>query len=141
MEPIQDPSIWQTLHVLLQTLGILVVQLSSLGLHWLLWILWAAWWLGAVNAKKTRHFLAVGGWAPSLLLILLTAIVWSRLDARPSACLGLPNFWWQLVYVCGLAASAMLCGWLQSVLHWTPREINLDPPASTHDASHGHAHH
>lgn len=139
MEPLQEPSLWQTLTVLFQTLGTLMVQLSSLGLHWLLWILWAAWWLRAVNARKTRYLLAKGGWAPALLLVLLTAIVWSRLDPRPCDCLALPNFWWQLVYISGLAATAMLCGWLQTVLHWTPPDINLDPPAPGHD--HGPVHH
>lgn len=143
MDPTQDPGIWQTLVLLVQTLGTLVVQLASLGLHWLLWILWAAWWLAGVNAKKTRHVLAIGGWAPAVLLILLTAIVWSRLEARPCDCLGfmtLPNFWWQLGYVSMLAASALFCGWLQSLFHWTPHEIHFDPPARGHGHGHGHGH-
>src|SRR5438094_7732488 len=123
MELTQEPGILHTLILLVQTLGTLIVQLASLGLHWLLWIIWAAWWLGGVNAYKTRHVLAIGGWAPALLLILLTAIVWSRLDTTPCDCLPLPNFWWQLTYVSGLAASALFCGWLQTVLHWTPHEI------------------
>jgi hypothetical protein len=143
MEPLQEPGILQTLVLLLQTLGTLFVQLSSLWLHYLLWILWAAWWLGGVNAFKMRHVLAMGGWAPAILLILLSAIVWSRLDPQPCDCLPLPNFWWQLLYVSGLAASALFCGWLQTVLHWTPHEINLDPPAHDHGHGndHGRAHH
>jgi hypothetical protein len=142
MDPTQGPGIWQTLTLLVETLGTLLIQLASLGLHWILWIVWAAWCLWAVNWKKTRHVLAVGGWAPALLLIFLIAIVWSRLDARACDCLGfvsLPNFWWQLGYVSMLAGLAMFCGWLQSVFHWTPHDINLDPPAHGHD--HGHAHH
>jgi hypothetical protein len=138
--------IWQTLAVLVQTLGILVVQLASLGAHWLLCIVWAAWWLGGVNAKRTRHILAIGGWAPALLLMLLAAIVWSRLDARSCDCLGvitLPNFWWQLGYVSMLAATALIFGWLQSVFHWTPHDIHFDPPGHGrgHGHNHGHAHH
>src|ERR1017187_8703525 len=136
-----EPGIWLTLTILFKTLLTLLTQLASLGFHWLLWIVWAAWCLWGVNWKKARHVLAVGGWAPAILLILLTAIVWSRLDARPCHCLGvviLPNFWWQLGYVSMLAGIAMICGWLQSVLHWTPHDINLDPPAHGHDHGHGH---
>ena len=108
-EMIQQPSIWQTVALLVQTLGDLAVQLGTLGAHWLLWIVWAAWWLGAVNAKKTRHVLAIGGWAPAILLILVIALVWSRLEPRACNCLGfvtLPNFWWQLGYVSMLGAIA-----------------------------------
>ncbi|MSQ94473.1 MAG: hypothetical protein EXR98_07945 [Gemmataceae bacterium] len=137
MDP--DPSIWQTVVLLFHTLGTLVIQLASLGFHWLLWIVWAAWCLWGINWKKTRHFLACGAWAPAVLLLLLIAIVWSRIDARPCASCGLPNFWWQLGYVSMFAGIAMFCGWLQTVLHWTPHDINLDPPAHGHD--HGHAHH
>lgn len=139
MDAIQDPSIWQNLTLLLQTLLALVLQLASLGFHWLLWIVVAAVCLWGVNWKKMRHMLAVGGWAPALLLIFLIAFVWSRIV--PGACesCGLPNFWWQLGYVAMLAAVAMFCGWLQSVFHWTPHEINLEPPAHGH--GHGHGHH
>lgn len=141
-----EPSIWLTLTILFKTLVLLVTQLASLGFHWLLWIIWAAWWLGGVNAYKTRHVLAIGGWAPALLLIIVTAIVWSRLDVRPGDFLGLmslPNFWWQLGYVSMLAGTALICGWLQTVFHWTPGDIHFDPPAHAHghDHAHGHAHH
>jgi hypothetical protein len=135
--------IWQTLVLLMQTLGTLLLQLAGLGLHWLLWIAWAAWWLLGVNAKKTRHVLASGGWAPAIILIFIAAIVWSRLEPR-SACLGfltVPNFWWQLGHVSVLAASALFCGWLQTVWHWTLPEIHLDPPVHGHGHGHGHAHH
>lgn len=140
MEP-HDAGILQTLILLVQTLGTLVIQLASLGLHWLLWILWAAWWLGGVNGYKLRHALALGGWAPALLLIVLAAIVWSRLDPSPCPSCGMPNFWWQLLYVSGLAATALFCSWLQTVLHWTPHEISVEPPAHGHGHDHGHAHH
>lgn len=139
-----EPSIWLTLTLLFKTLLTLITQLASLGFHWLLWIVWAAWCLWGINWHKARHVLAIGGWAPALLLIFVTAVVWSRLDARSCDCLGvvtMPNFWWQLGYVSMLAAIAMICGWLQSVFHWTPHDINLDPPAHGHGHDHGHAHH
>ena len=139
--PIDEPSIWQTLITLVQTLGTLFLQLAALGFHWVLWIIWGAWCLWGVNWKKTRHVLAIGGWAPTFLLMLLIAIVWSRLDAsKGPSFLPLPNFWWQLCYVSGLACIAMFCGWLQGVFHWTPHEINLDPPAHAHGHDHGHGH-
>ena len=144
MEPIQEPSIWLTLTLLFKTLVVLIVQLASLGFHWLIWLVWGAWCLWGVNWKNARHVLATGGWAPAILLILVTAIVWSRLDARPCNCLGivtLQNFWWQLGYVSMLAGIAMICGWLQSVMHWTPHDIDLDPPTHAHGHDHGHAHH
>ena len=141
MDP--TPGIWQLLITLVQTLLMLVVQLAALGFHWLLWIVLAAWCLWGVNWKKTRHFLASGAWAPAILLILLIALVWSRIDPSACACTGLPNFWWQLLYLSGLAGVAMFCGWVQSVFHWTPHDINLDPPAHAHGhgADHGHGHH
>ena len=139
MDPISEPGIWQTLLLLLQTILTLLLQLTSLGLHWIIWIVWGAWCLCGVNWKKARHVLAVGGWAPALLLIFLIALVWSRLVAvtGPSF-LPLPNFWWQLCYVGILGLIALFCGWLQSVFHWTPHEINLDPPAHGHGHDHGH---
>jgi hypothetical protein len=140
-QTLQQPDIWQTLLVLIQTLGTLIAQLAALGFHWLLWIVWLAWWLGGVNAKKTRYVLSIGGWAPAVLLVILSAIAWSRMDARPANFLGLtlPNFWWQLLYVIMLALTALFCGWLQSVFHWTPHEIQIDPEAHGHHP-HGHGH-
>src|SRR4051812_495300 len=128
-EIIPESGIWQSLVLLFQTLGTLLLQLGSLGLHWLLWIVWAAWWLGGVNAYKARHALACGAWAPAVLDIVVAALVWSRIDPRPCDCLGfitVANFWWQLGYVSMLAATALFCGWLQTVFHWTPPEIHLD---------------
>lgn len=142
-EILPEPSIWQALVVLFQSFATLVLLLASFGLHWLLWIIWAAWWLGGVNAKKARHVLATGAWAPAILLIILVALVWSRIDPRACDCLGfmrVPNFWWQLGYVSMLAAIALFCGWLQSALHWTPPEVHFDPPAHGHGHEHGHGH-
>ena len=139
-----DPTIWMTLVLLFKTLLTLLVQVAAVGFYYLLAIVFAAWCLWGVNWHKARHVLAVGAWAPAVLLLILIAIVWSRLDTNAPPGFGwLPNFWWQLAYVSVLAAIAMFCGWLQSVFHWTPHEINLDPPAHGHghDHGHGHAHH
>jgi hypothetical protein len=142
MNPATEPTILQNLLVLAQTVGTLLVQLVGLGFHWMLWLFLAAWCLWGINWRKLRHFLAVGGWAPAVLLILLTALVWAAIDPRRSSW-GIPNFWWQLGVVSILAAVAMFLGWIQTVMHWTPHEINLDPPAHGHGHSHdhGHAHH
>ncbi len=139
---VQDPTILDTIGQLLLTLLTLVRQLASLGFLWLLWIVWGAWCLWGVNWHRTRNFLVKGAWMPAVLLLLLIAIVWSRLQRSSCDCIGVTigNFWWQLGYVSMLAAIAMFCGWLQSVLHWTPHEINLDPPAHGHGHGHDHAH-
>ncbi len=137
-----DPSLLQTLGELVAVLGQLVVQLFALGAHWLLLILWLAWWLLAVNWRKAWPVLGQGGWAPLVLLVLMVALAWSRLQPIPCDCLGfvtVPNFWWQLGYVALLVAVALFCGWLQGVLQWAPAEINLEPPA--HGDDHGHAAH
>lgn len=146
MDAASDPTIWQNVVLLVQTLITLLGQLAAVGFHWVLWILFAAVCLFGINWHKARHVLKVGGWAPAIFLILLTALVWSRI--APAACesCGLPNFWWQLGYVSMLAVLAMFCGWLQSVFHWTPRDFNFDPPAHghghghDHDTGHGHSH-
>ncbi len=139
MDTMPEPSILQTLLQLLELLLTLVHQLASLGVHWIIWIAWIAWWLLGVNAYKMRHALALGGWAPAILLIVLGALVWSRIEPMPCPYCGMPNFWWQLGYCSMLGAVALFCGWLQTVLHWTPHEINLDPPAPGH-GHHGHGH-
>jgi hypothetical protein len=138
-----EPSIWQTLLTLVQTLGVLVWQLGALGAHWAFWLIFAAICLWAINWHKTRHFLAVGGWAPAVLLILVIALVWSRIVPGTLSFFGMliPNFWWQLIYVSLLAAFGLFLGWIQTVMHWTPHDINLDPPAPAHGHGHGHGHH
>ncbi len=142
MDPLpQEPNIWQNLVLLVETLLALLTQLATLGFHWLLWIFVAAVFLWGINWKRTRHVLAAGGWAPALLLVLLVALVWSRLVPGPSPYGGLPSFWWQLGYVLALGAFAMFCGWLQTAFHWTPHDINLDPPALGHGHHHGHGNH
>jgi hypothetical protein len=142
MQPLVEPGIWQTLGTLAGSLGTLFVQLSSLGMHWVLWILWVVWWLFAVNWKKGCSALSIGGWAPLVLLMLLTSLVWSQL--QPSSAdwgfVTLPNFWWQLGYVGMLVGIAFICGWLQGVYHLAPAELDLNPPAHGH-GHHDHGHH
>jgi hypothetical protein len=89
------------------------------------WVAWCAWWLGATNWKRTWPALAQGAWVPVVLLMVMAALGWSRMAGTDfRVCLG-----WVGVAV----AVALLCGWLQGVLGWTPAEINLEPPAD-----HGH---
>jgi hypothetical protein len=134
-----EPSLWQTLGQLFAVLGQLAVQLLELGAHWLLLIFWVAWWLCAVNWQKLWPFLARGGWAPLVLLILMVSFAWSIIQPTPPEFLdGIPTFWWQLGYVSVLVGLALFCGWLQGLLGWTPAEIDLEPPV--HDEAGGHTH-
>jgi hypothetical protein len=99
--------------------------------------LWVIFWLFCVNWKKAWPVLAHGAWAPVLLLMLIAAEVWSRINPIPCDCLRfviIPNFWWQLGSVATLVAIALLCGWLQHFLGWTPPEIPVEPAP----AAHGH---
>src|SRR5437773_1709811 len=94
-----EPNLWQILGHLFSDLGQLLSLLLSYLAGWTLLIVWVAWWLWGVNWKNCWDALARGAWAPVVLLMLLTALVWSRLDARSCECLGfvsVPNFWWQL---------------------------------------------
>jgi hypothetical protein len=105
--------------------------------------LWCAWWLWGVNWKKAWPVLAQGAWAPVLLLMILSALVWSRISPSSRDCFGLftiPNFWWHLGGVGALTAVALFCGWLQGKLGWAPVDINLEPPPHGHGLGHGHPH-
>lgn len=105
------------------------------------WALWCICWLFAVNWRKAWPMLAEGGWAPVVLLMIVTSFAWSMIDARPCHCLGfvvVPNGWWQLGYVGTLGALALFCGWLQGYFAWTPLEISVEPPTTSHDH---HVHH
>src|SRR5262245_50181702 len=88
----------QTLWNIVVDFASIVVQLLSFALSWSLVIAWLAWWLWGVNWKKLRPVLAQGGWAPSVLVLLVCALVWSRVAPSTGNFLGLtlPNFWWQL---------------------------------------------
>src|SRR5262245_5758104 len=128
-------SLWQ----LLVDIGRLLAALGQFGLRWWLLLLWLAWWTCAVDWRKAWPALRQGAWAPVLLLIVMAALAWSRLDARPLP-LGFTtvgNFWWQLGAVSLFAASALVCGWVQGLIRSAPPEMNLDPPAAT-DQGHGH---
>jgi hypothetical protein len=135
--------IGQTLWHLVIDLGTLVVELLALALRWGAVLAWLAWWLWGVNWKKVWPVLAQGAWLPLLLLMVLAAMVWSRLEPVACNCLGfmtLPNFWWQFLGVSLLVGLTFLCGWLQGVFGWEPAEVDLEPPGAPAQAPE-HAHH
>jgi hypothetical protein len=104
--------------------------------------IWMAFWLWAVNWKKVWPTLAEGAWAPCVLLILIAALVWSRIVPGSFNFLDIvtiPNFWWQLGGVGVLASLALFSGWLQGVMHYTPVEVRVEPPVHD-DHGHGHGH-
>jgi hypothetical protein len=139
-----DTSLWQTFGELFAVLGQLLIQLLALAGHWLLLIVWVAWWLLAVNWQKAWPVLRSGGWAPLVLLMLMVALAWSRLQAVRYEIfdLSIANFVWQLAAVCLLVALTLFCGWLQGVFRCVPPEINLEPPVAAHADGHAHgAHH
>src|SRR6266404_2784003 len=92
--------------------------------------LWCVWWLWAVDWRKVWPILARGAWTPAVLLMVGSAYAWSRIAPGECGCLGfvtIPNFWWQFGDVCGLAALALICGWLQGYLGWAPHEYAIKP--------------
>ena len=124
---------------LIRVLSTLVVQLLALAvLQYALLLVWLAWALLGINWQKMWPTLAAGAWAPFVLLIVGSALVWSQLDPVPCNCIGItiPNFWWQLGEVSLLAGATLFCGWLQGVFGWTPPVVEFDPPEAAHD--HGH---
>lgn len=132
-----------TLQELLIGLGTLVYQLFTLGWPYILLILWIVWSLFAINWPRAWAALRQGAWAPLILLMIVSALVWSRISPASCDCLKIvtiPNFWWQLGYVGMLVAIMFFCGWLQRVFHWAPAEIDLNPPAPTHGHDHDHHH-
>ena len=129
-----------TLLQLVYVLGKLAGEVLGLALAGSLLIAYVAWWLWAVNWKRMWPVLAQGAWAPLVLLMLTSALVWSRISPSDCTCLPfvtVPNFWWQLGEVGLLVAVALFCGWLQGVFGWTPAEISLEPPVD-HGEAHGH---
>jgi hypothetical protein len=126
---------------LLSVLWDMVLRVTPLLVALLPWAVWCVWWLWGVNWRKAWPMLAAGGWAPVVLLMILTSLAWAAIDSRSCDCLGfmvLPNGWWQLGEVCTLAALALFCGWLQGYFGWTPQEISVEPPPE-HDHHNGHA--
>lgn len=134
--------LWDTLLQLFQVLGQLVVVLLQLLLQWSLVIGWIAWWLWGVNWKKAWVVLAEGAWVPLLLVLVMSALVWSQLSPSTMTVLGvvtLANFWWQLGALGLLVCAALFCGWLQGAFGWAPAELNLEPPAHAgHEGAHAH---
>lgn len=131
--------LWQ----LVVVLGKLVVEFLSLILQSSLLMTWVAWWVWGVDWRKTWRALAAGAWMPVLLLMVVSALVWSRIAPSDCTCLGfttVPNFWWQLGAVGLLGALTLFCGWLQGLMGWTPTEISLEPPAAHHQHQHKHGH-
>jgi len=111
-------------------------DLLSLLLALAPWALWCVWWLFAVNWRQAWPMLAAGGWAPAVLLLVMASMAWAMIDARPCSCLGVlivPNGWWQLGCLSTLAALALVCGWVQGRLAWTPPEISTEPPLEAHE--------
>src|SRR5260370_30533676 len=109
--------------------GQALFQLGMLVRGWLLFAVWVAWWLWAVDWRKLGPTLARGAWAPVVLLGLIAAAAWS-MAAPGEADWGafvVPNFLWQLGAVASLIGVALLCGWLQGRLGWTPPEIPVEP--------------
>jgi hypothetical protein len=117
--------------------------LSTWGIALLLIIAWIAWWLWGANWKNIWPALAQGAWVPAVLVILVSALVWSQIAPGDCTCLGfmtIPNFWWQLGEVSMLAALALFCGWLQGYFEWTPAPVEFEPAHGHHDHRHGHEH-
>lgn len=132
-------SLWQ----IVVDLEHLAVGLLALSLRWSLLIAWVSWWLWGVNWRKTWKVLGQGAWAPLVLLMVVAALVWSRIAPSACSCLGfitVPNFWWQLGGIGLLAALTLFCGYLQGLFGWTPAEIDLAPPVAAH-GHHGHTGH
>jgi hypothetical protein len=121
--------LWDTLVQLTGNLWTLLVVLLSLAVRWSLVIAWIAWWLFAVDWKKAWLVLARGAWAPAVLVLLIAALVWSRIEAS--------DFWWQLGAVTALAATALLCGWLQGLFGIQPAEVSVEPVVA-HGPGHEH---
>ena len=117
-----------------------LTNLLRILLSWLPLALWIVWWLLAVNWRRGWVALAQGAWLAILLLMFLTALVWSYIDPSPLPFTGdgsISAFWWRLGCVGALTLTALFCGWLQGTLGWTPPEIELEP-AEAHDDGHGH---
>jgi hypothetical protein len=124
--------LWTIIVNQVQVLWLLLILVFGVFTRWPLIILWILWWLLAVNWKKMWPVLAIGAWLPLILVVILAAFVWSRIEPGPGNFLGLvtiESFWWQLGNLAFLVALALFCGYLQGLLHWTPPEIDLEPAA------------
>ncbi len=104
--------------------------------------MWCAWWLLCADWKKLWQVLAVGGWAPAVLIVLMAGAVWGRLDPQELRwpAFYLPALAWHVAAAVALACLALACGWLQGVLGWTPPEFPVHPPELAHGQGHADAH-
>lgn len=102
-----------------------------------------AWCLWAVNWKIAWPVLGVGGWIPFVLILMMTAKVWSLIDRRalPIAGVTLHNYWWQLMATGIVAGIVLFCGYLQGQMRFEPATVDLDPPAHDHHGHDDHGHH
>jgi hypothetical protein len=92
-----------------------------------------AWCLWGIDWRRARPVLAVGGWAPLVLVGLMSGVVWAFMfPAQPP----IPNFLWQIGIAGLFICLALGCGWLQGRMGWYPPEISFEPPPPPHD--HGH---
>jgi hypothetical protein len=104
--------------------------------------LWCAWWLWCVNWAKLWPVLGRGAWAAAVLFVLMGGVVWARIDPAPLTWPGyyLPALTWHLGAAVILACVALVCGWLQGVMGWTPPEFPVHPVVAAHGHDHGHGH-
>ncbi len=135
--------LWNLLGQLVVALWGVVSFLGGRVLHWALPIAWFAWWLWGVNWNKAWPALRSGAWVVVVLAVFTGAMVWAQLapSSRNVGIFIVPNFWWQLGAVTLLAGLTLFCGWLQSVMNWSPAEIELEPheePHGGHAVDHGH---
>jgi hypothetical protein len=133
-----EDNIWYNLWHMLKDLWAVLGYLFAFIFRYTLLIVWTAWWLRAVNWARIWEALKAGAWAPALLLLIVAALVWSRLSPAPAHLFGIEiaNFWWQLGAVGTIAAYTLLLGYLQEVLGWRPPEISIEPPAHAEDHAH-----
>ncbi len=133
--------LWQALEQLGRALAALAVAFSSFLLQWSLLIAWLAWWIAAVNWRRLWPTLARGAWLPVALLLVMAAIVWSRVSPGDHVLFGsvhVSALGWHLGAVGIIAGLAFLCGWLQGILGWAPAEMEIEPPPPTAHAAEAH---
>ncbi len=118
-------TLWQLVTVLIE----LAEQLLRLGLQYLLLVAYIAVTLLAINWKRAWPILAQGAWAPLVLGVLISALVWTFLEP-------IYGYWWHLGGVILLVGGAFFNGWLQGVLGWTPPDLTFEPPQTEPEFAH-----
>jgi hypothetical protein len=115
---------------LLLLLSKLLGELAGLALPAAPLVGFVAWWLAATDWPKLWPALRRGGWLVGLLVVGLTALIWSAVDPRDaivSADFRVRGFTWHLAASFGLAGLVLLCGWLQGALGWGPSAAKAIP--------------